>query len=290
MNKKVSAVILAMLMLIMTACGATDNGNTGQGSSTESNTGNATPAMDTSLEVAAENGEETELTKNLPESQEPFVPDGVERTVIGYDGRIKVTDVDTYPFRAIAYMRMHFRCGCNKEGTGFMVGDDIMLTAGHCLCCPDHHQTVDYMTLYFGYVSDNDYFYKYDGKITYWYGTDFTEGYGMNWDYGYIKLDEDVGQYTGYYGIRAMSDEELEEELLYVAGYKWGELKYDYGPVSVNNEYVITYLMDTQPGNSGSPVSTYDNYVVAINVAENDNNNFGRRITYDLLNKILSLR
>lgn len=290
MNKKVSAVILAMLMLIMTACGATDNGNTGQGSSTESNTGNATPAMDTSLEVAAKNGEETELTKILLESQEPFVPDGAERTVIGYDGRIQVTDVGTYPFRAIAYMKVHFKCGCNITGTGFMVGEDIMLTAGHCLCCTDHHQTADMMTLYFGYVSDNDYFYKYDGDTDFWYGTDFAEGYGTNWDYGYVKLHEDVGQYTGYYGTRAMSDEELDEEMLYVSGYRHGELKYDYGPVIVDNEYEITYLMDTEPGYSGGPVSTYDNYAVAINVAHTDNNNIGRRLTYDLLNEINSVR
>ena len=57
-----------------------------------------------------------------------------DRAVIDTDDRMTVRDVASYPFSAIA--AMEFSPSCRHAGwtsTGFLIGPDWLLTAGHCL-------------------------------------------------------------------------------------------------------------------------------------------------------------
>ena len=85
-----------------------------------------------------------------------------------------------------------------------------------------------------------------------------------------------VGWLGSYWG---MSDSQIANQFLYVAGYRDGVLKYDYGFADAKSSQHIKYRMDTQPGNSGGPVFTRDYYAIGINIAENDSYNTGYRLT-----------
>ena len=206
--------------------------------------------------------------------------------------RVTVTNTDEYPFSAIAYMDMHYECGCTATGTGFMVGPDELPTAAHCLVCSDHSAWADEITFYFGYKDSTHYSHIYNGRWTAYAGNLFSNGeYTTDWDYGCMKLlDEPVGNDVGWFGYRyGDPDRIFDYEYLYIAGYRHGVLTYDGGYAEPNGYQLIQYLMDMEPGNSGGPVYTTDYYAIAINIAENEEWNYGYRVTEYVIEELLRL-
>lgn len=247
-------------------------------------------------------GEERPLKELFDASAEPaatedtdsYVPDTLDRVVVGSDDRVTIAYPNFYPYSAIAYMVVHASCGCDWTGSGFMVSPSGMLTASHCIVCPDHHMSADRITLYFGYSSNRNYVYLYDGPTTYWYGTDFrdTDGYDSDWDYAFVLLNERVGDRTGWFGTSVLSDDELPNKFFTVAGYRDGVLKYDYGFSTVASSNLISFQADTQPGNSGGPIFYYntpnDVRAAAIIVSESSTmmQNYGHRINGYIFNEM----
>lgn len=252
----------------------------------------ATPAMDMSLEEAEAQG----LLLELPVDDAavtPFQPDTLEKTVIGADNRTSISSPGAYPYSAIAYMQVKARCGCEWTGSGFMVSRDCLMTGAHCVACTKHGDTACNITLYFGYKSGKNYLLKYDGATTYWYGTNFRDSqgkYNTDWDYAYVRLEKNVGDTTGWFGLTAMNDSSLSASTLEVAGYRHGKLKTSRGSITSIWDLSVYHSADTEPGNSGCPIFTDDYYAVAINVAENNDRafNVGRRITSDLISEMRS--
>lgn len=236
---------------------------------------------DDKLDDGYKGGETAVLSDSfMPDSLEE---DSTDRMVIGSDDRVTVKDTSAYPFSAIAYMKVHARCGCDWECSGFMVGPRGLLTGAHCLVCSTHHKTASRITFYFGYKKKGKYLYKYDGETSYWYGTDCSGSNYTEWDYAYVRFKKRVGDKTGWFGTKVMSDTSITSKYLTVAGYRSGKLKYDAGFAKVDSPRVISYQADTKPGTSGCPVYYKENgntYAVAINVAQNDyyKKNIARRI------------
>ena len=108
--------------------------------------------------------------------------------------------VTEFPQRCTAYMQIKFRCGCKTTGSGGMIAANGLITAGHNLLCRKHNELVTSITFYFGYVSSNNYFYKYNGKYTPIVYCDFSGGYTPENDIGLIKFEQKVGNKTGWYG------------------------------------------------------------------------------------------
>ena len=243
---------------------------------------NATPAVDRPLREIIDTSAES---ASEPVETKPYVPETLDRVIVGADERITVNEPGVYPYSAIAYMVVQARCGCDWVCSGFMVGPRGLITGAHCLVCTTHHQSAERITFYFGYKSSRNYLYKYNGSTQYWYGTDFSDNPwdDNEWDYGYVLLDERVGDRTGWLGVSTLSDSDLTTKYLTVAGYRDGTLKYDCGFADVVSANVISYTADTLPGNSGGPVFFYtadDIYATAINVASSDTlqKNYARRI------------
>lgn len=257
--------------------------------------GEAKPAVDVPFEQ-----ETSAASEAAVEGIAPYMPEGeLDKAVIGTDDRTLIRNRRQYPYSAVAYMIVTNTCGCQSTGTGFMVNTNTMMTAAHCLVCTTHGGLAEEVILYFGYDSDKNYLCKYDDSMEYWCGTYFEEGDGTyaytydhaRWDYAFVRLNQNIGEKTGWFGLYSKEDAALNAELYDVTGYRRGDLKTSYGPVEVQNEEMIGFQIDTQPGNSGGPIYDSNNYAVAINVAESEPNqvNFGRRITDDILTKMRSL-
>lgn len=239
---------------------------------------NAEAAMEMSLRAYEENDADTK------DFSSPFLRN---LAVFGSNDLEIVSDREEYPYCAIARMVSHFRCGCNVCGTGFMVSQKGLMTAAHYLVCTKHSKTVDGITLYFGYNNDRNYYYKYDGGASYWYGTDFSNGYEPEDDYGYVKFKDPVGDYTGWFGLRVISDSDFNEDGIWsISGYFGNDLFYDIDHASVRSEKTIKHEIDTMAGMGGSPIYTFDCAAVAINVGENSSSNVARRITSSLIKQM----
>ena len=261
--------------------------------------GNAEPNMDMSLqEYVDEHGgalaEAEQGAADVPEATDGYMPDDLERMVIGEDDRVTVTNTFEYPYSAIALIKPRFKCGCTGDCTGFMVQPNVMLTAGHCVRCADHAQDLDHVTFYFGYQENGDYALRYDGPIKYDYGIAFYGGYSlgnMEWDYGIVRFDEPIGNTTGYFGMVVKSDEELEGAQEYTAGYRDGAMKFDSNLVEVRSDKTMWTSIDTVAGNSGGPIFDKDR-ACGIHIAEmpSEGKNVGYRISKEIIAEVLKMQ
>ena len=215
------------------------------------------------------------------------------REIIGYDTRSKVSNPLAFPYYATVQIITFFSNETKKQGTGFMISEDVLLTAGHCITSSDPNATVTSMMVYAG-KSGNSYtvsssvdtFYtdtKYEGP---------TSG-DYDWDYGIVVLDEAIGNTTGWLGLHYGSSSDLKSGTIFVTGYPLETLDDDAyptmyissGSVSRVRTYRFTHDADTSEGQSGSPVYKYiEDYgyvAVGIHVA---GGNTARRITETLYN------
>lgn len=252
--------------------------------------------------------EYAELNQNVLEkpaedfpSLEPFAPDTLDKAVIGGDDRITISKVNQYPYSAIGLMVVTPRCSCNQWwGTCFMVSPFTAMTCAHCVCCPDHGVAAKKIEIYFGFQSTKNYLYYYNKPTEFWYGTDFKADAGrgasdqsLEWDYAYIKLQEPVGETTGWFGTKSLNASSFDSsgkypETCWVTGYRDGLLKMDSGAVYRINDYRMWYQIDMVQGNSGCPIYDKDYYAVGLNSAESRiyPENYGRIITPELFQSL----
>ncbi len=249
--------------------------------------------------------EYAELNQNMPEEPaedfpflEPFVPDSLEKAVIGRDDRITISNVSQYPYSAIGFMVVTPRCSCNQwTGTCFMVSHYTAMTCAHCVCCTEHGVPAKKIEIYFGFQSTKNYLYYYNKPTEFWYGTDFNTDAGrgvsdqsLEWDYAYIKLQEPVGKTTGWFGLRPLNAASFDSsgkypETCWVTGYRDGLLKTDSGAVYRMNDYRMWHQIDSEPGNSGCPVYDKDYYAIGLHSAHSNSypENYARIVTPELL-------
>ena len=208
----------------------------------------------------------------------------MDKVILGADNRITVSNPSEYPYSAIAYMEMNYKCGCQGSGTGFLVGEeDTLFTAAHCVVCSDHGEWADGITFYFGFKNHRNYLYKYNSNWYAYAGTTFPDKqYSIYGDYAVIKLYENVSDYTGSFGAWwNMDDSSLASQMIYAAGYRDGYIRYDQGYVNGRGDH-IQHWMDTVAGNSGCPLFTTDYYAVGIHIGGNDQYNNACRLNNDV--------
>lgn len=191
-------------------------------------------------------------------------------SVIGPDDRTRVSPTTSYPSSAVVFLIVDPPgSGPNGTCTGFLVSVDLVVTAGHCVY--NHDTTAgpvgwmdfigfvavpgqDRSDLPFGFCGASD-FYTVDGWI---------EDAAIEYDYGAIKLDCNVGAATGTFGLTATSGS-VNGEATILRGYP-GD-KYDpelfdgtmwttTKTITTSTEGRLGYEHDTRNGQSGSPVFT----------------------------------
>ena len=230
-----------------------------------------------------------------PVPPKPFKPahlDEVGKVTIGQDNRTTVSETGMYPFSAIAYIDV--TSGCSHGGwygSGFLISNDLLLTAGHIVYCPVCHAPAQKIVFYFGYVNERNYLACNAGNNWRVFvprqvaeGRDYSDC-----DYAIFQLDEDIGETTGYFSLRYdVPDEELTGLSFQVAGYKNGILKHGIGKVFPQSRQYLAHYADMESGNSGCPVYDSNYYVIAINSAEAEDGsqNYAVRITGDMYGQI----
>lgn len=268
---------------------------------------------------AEENGEgETEyLNYELAYTPSNRVDQGTNtignRAIIGDDSRLFVEDVSVSPYCKIVYIRSFFYYNNTPivvRSTGFILGPDLIVMAGHALfgrfkIAEGHYEylTAESCSVYLEmedqlpsqadavsteiYISE-EYLDIYREDRTYY-------------DWGYIIVDEPVGHTQGWFGFGQMS----ERKSVSVAGYpqyfpeenrELDSNNYNYNmchgtgiamPHPYNEELLIRHNVDTAVGQSGSPIYDADQIVWGIHVlgfcdingdGADENNNVGIRI------------
>lgn len=229
-------------------------------------------------------------------------PVGTE-TIIGPDSRILVNPTTTYPARATVLITFNTPSGASRC-TGFMIGRDTVLTAGHCVAQAGSGRFYNRATFRM-YAGRNG------GSAP--YGTClatrlFTVNGWLNsgselFDIGAIKLNCNVGNTVGWYGYFWQSAT-LVGRPMATRGYPGDKPLTQWSSqdaIRANSGSQIFYRADTVGGQSGSPV--YFNRSASCNpcamgvhayglhgAGVHATNNHGTRISQALFNTITNWR
>lgn len=206
--------------------------------------------------------------------------------IIGTDDRVLFTNTTAVPHRQICELKISFPNGKTVRGTGFLIGQRTVATAGHCI----------YMHAFGGWArrvevipASNSGVRPFGSAIA----TSFRSVRGWvnakkpECDYGCIVLPTGAfgGRNLGKFGFAAFHGKQLMAKRVYLKGYPgdkpsqlWGMAR----RVKTVTAKTLIYDIDTVGGQSGAPLYLRMNnkrYVVGIHNYGNAGGNSATRLT-----------
>ena len=237
-----------------------------------------------------------------------IAPQRRSEKVLGVDSRVVVEDTSTLPWRCICHLEVEYESGPVGFGTGFLIGPKAVVTAAHVIVGPVRKQQARRIrvipgrngaTAPYGYFISE---FK-DCKVPDAWLRGGKDADAAASDFAVIPIPDDfkagyrpTGERLGYFGLKCFTDNDVSQkgEMLLVnnAGYPYeankpyGTLWYNAGRVRKMERTYVEYMVDTEGGQSGSPIYFFDEeknqrYVIAIHTT-GDFVNRGLRITEDV--------
>lgn len=222
----------------------------------------------------------------IPEESNTIDPFSVHDT----DDRIKVNPNNSPYCRILALRIGQDTTGDGVSdrwylGTGFLEGPDVMATAGHNFWKPPF-AWVDECRIYVrqnSAVYGSSYYYPLEWTCA----SDYTKNGDANYDWCAVTLQNNLGSTNGWFG-KGWSKSDINGKNVTVSGYPGGNKEgYQYkdsGTTRGSTTYIVLYDIDTEGGQSGSPVYDSNGIVWAIHTFGSDQYNGGNRITEWLYN------
>ncbi len=220
------------------------------------------------------------------------------RTIINADTQSYVNP-NNYPYSAVLMIRLgqdtnsDGRVDSWTRGTAFLEGHAVAATAGHNIW--SHTSSYGWVEECRIYVRQNSSSLgsTYYEPANWTVPTSFISNEDPNYDWAMLLLTDNLGGSNGWFGKGKGSTVDLDGTLVIISGYptesthKNGKQYRDYNDIiSDFDENRLSYLIDTEAGQSGSPI--YDSNYVAwgIHTLGGTSYNYGVQISdwlYDML-------
>ncbi len=212
-------------------------------------------------------------------------------SVVNTDDRVPVATTASVPWRSICYLKIRYERGGTAIGTGFFIGPRTVATAGHNVIREGQGKASRIEVI----PGLNQRAAPFGVHLA--TGIDYHPNWPRSWqpefDFGCVYLSETVGSRTGWMGYASLDDTAMASvasAFLNNAGYDddkapLGTQWYNGGRLATGGVQPawLQYLIDTEAGQSGSPVFHSNpsgvRTVLAIHVYGDQGRNLGLRIT-----------
>ena len=228
----------------------------------------------------------------------PYIPEGLKvaeppqtgtKEIIGDDNRVQITDVNAFPFCAIASIEVSYQDGSTAKATASFVSPTALITVGELIYSTLSGWAVEIkiypgginstfdsgkasrVTVFNGWISDSD----------------------DNYNFGLIKIADSLN--TGHLGVVKHEDEDLDGHVITNYEYPFdkdeGTLWHSAGAVSSVTPSRFLHDADVAYGGEGSPLIMQPQHdkIVGVHGGDADaDHNFAFRITQRVLNFITS--
>lgn len=222
------------------------------------------PDSFTMIEYDYETGEEKEVTYQTDTSltdTSQFLSPVEPYSIIGDDEREPLDFPDSLPLSAIGKIYITGANGKHYVGTGFLVSDDLVLTAGHCLKNSEMGGNATGFEFKSGLYPNGAYRGSANAYRSY-IPSQWENGYNSDWDWGLLRLDSPLGSSIGYLNCTTGPSTPTGRQCE-IMGYPedWVTGQYQgttqvvgFGTIMASSQYKIFYDADTTGGMSGAPI------------------------------------
>ena len=213
------------------------------------------------------------------------------QSVVGKDDRVPIVDTTQLPWRSVCQLVVDGLHDQQVLGTGWMAGPRTVLTAGHNLFSHKFRRQATRVTVVPGRQGDVAPFGFFPSRRLDVHPRWRSAG-DKSCDLGVVWLNAAVGEQVGWFGFGSRLDTQLNNLIVNTTGYpadkRIGTQWFNAGRISNIGPRVLQYGLDTEAGQSGSPIFSVDaqdeRLVLAVHVYGGDAINRGIRITDDVFN------
>ncbi|HFU4025234.1 TPA: trypsin-like peptidase domain-containing protein [Streptococcus suis] len=257
-------------------------------SSTEVTSAISTASSDAATQTSSSSIEDSTEVPAVAEETSPQISlesSGNSESIIGTDDRYQVVDTTATPYQSVVMLRSVFSRTITY-GTGVVIGKDTILTAAHNVYDVSKGVWASSIVAYPAKSGTIEPYGSYEAYDYYMFRAYQTNNGAAESDIAVIKLKTALDSSIGY--LRPVTEVSVGESVQ-VPGYPYNrgyQMHTMFAPVTIVESDLIAYTVDTEGGQSGSPILNSQNQIVGIHILGNTDYNIGRRITDDVLELI----
>jgi len=238
------------------------------------------------------------VTAGLPLSRPRAGSDMVAQSASGLVELAPVPDTTSIPWRSICQLIITRQDDTKEYGTAWFAGPSLLVTAGHCIIDRNNGGWASSIAVVPGSNgTDPPPFNTWEAAGIEAH-SNWVNKADPHFDYGFISLaDSTVGRQLGWFGFAVLPDEQIINMMVNIAGYPHdkpaGTMWFNSGRVQAAEQAYLDYMLETEAGESGSPVFWYSNdqrVVVAVHAYHTGTCNKGLRVTAEMYQRITQLR